>query len=78
MDTSLDLFKTLTRSERQELGRQLWIKHKCCGSLVYPTGVGKTRTALNCIECILKKYPAAMETTFIRVVKVEKLNIKVD
>jgi superfamily II DNA or RNA helicase len=57
MDNSLDLFKQLSRSERQELGRQLWIKHKCCGSLVYPTGVGKTRTALNCIECVLKKYP---------------------
>lgn len=56
MDYSLDLFEPLTRDQRQEIGRQIWIKNKCVGTLVYPTGVGKTRTALNCIESILKKY----------------------
>ena len=40
MDYSLDLFKPLTRDQRQELGRQTWIKNKCRGTLVYPTGVG--------------------------------------
>lgn len=52
----LDLFEPLTRDQRQELGRQIWIKNKCIGTLCYGTGVGKTRTALNCIGSILKKY----------------------
>lgn len=56
MECSLDLFKPLTRDQRQEIGRQTWIKSKCNGTLVYPTGVGKTRTALNCITSVLKKY----------------------
>lgn len=56
MDYSLDLFKPLTRDQRQEIGRQTWIKNKCRGTLVYPTGVGKTRTALNCLQSVLKKY----------------------
>jgi len=56
MDYSLDLFKPLTRDQRQEMGRQAWIKNKCVGTLCYPTGVGKTRTAFNCLESVLKKY----------------------
>lgn len=57
MDDSLDLFKKITRSERQEVGRRTWIQHKCCGTCVWPTGTGKTRLAINCITCILKHYP---------------------
>lgn len=57
MDNSLDLFKPLTRDQRQEIGRQAWIRNKCMGTLVYPTGTGKTRTALNCIQSVTKKYP---------------------
>lgn len=53
----MDLFNPLSRSERQEIGRQNWIKHKCCGTCVWPTGVGKTRLAINCIKSVLKKYP---------------------
>jgi superfamily II DNA or RNA helicase len=51
------LFKIISRDERQEEGRVKWIKNKCRGSLVYPTGVGKTRTALKCLKSVLNKYP---------------------
>lgn len=30
----------MTRDERQEIARVKWIKNKCCGSLVQPTGAG--------------------------------------
>ena len=56
MDNTLDLFK-ITRDQRQEISRQTWIKNKCCGTIVAPTGLGKTRIALNCIKTILSKYP---------------------
>jgi superfamily II DNA or RNA helicase len=51
------LFKILSRDERQEEGRIKWIKNKCVGTLVYPTGTGKTRTALKCLRSVLSKYP---------------------
>lgn len=57
MDDTLKLFEPITRDERQEIARQTWIKNKCCGTMVMPTGFGKTRTAFNCIESVLKKYP---------------------
>ena len=57
MDNTLKLFETISRDERQEIARQTWIKNKCCGTMVMPTGFGKTRTAFNCIESVLKKYP---------------------
>lgn len=56
MDNSLDLFKPLTRDQRQELCRQAWIRNKCIGTIVAPTGLGKTRIALNCIKTILSRY----------------------
>lgn len=46
-----------SRDERQEECRVKWIKNKCRGIVVAPTGVGKTRIALNCIRTILSKYP---------------------
>lgn len=46
-----------TRDERQEQCRIKWIKNKCCGTLVQPTGAGKTITALKCLKSIVKKYP---------------------
>lgn len=48
----------MTRTERQEQCRVSWIKNKCCGTIIAPTGVGKTRIALNCINSVLKKYPS--------------------
>lgn len=35
-----NLFTPLTRDERQEEARVKWIKNKCKGCLVMPTGVG--------------------------------------
>ena len=52
-----DLFKTITRDERQEQCRVRWIKNKCRGTIVASTGFGKTRVGLNCIKTVLKKYP---------------------
>ena len=46
----------MTRDERQEIARIKWIKNKCCGSLVQPTGAGKTVTALKCLKSVLSKY----------------------
>jgi superfamily II DNA or RNA helicase len=48
----------MTRTERQEQCRVSWIKNKCCGTIIAPTGVGKTRIALNCIRSVLNKYPS--------------------
>lgn len=48
----------MTRTERQEQCRVSWIKNKCCGTIIAPTGVGKTRIALNCINSVIKKYPS--------------------
>lgn len=46
-----------TRDERQEESRLKWIRNKCTGTIIAPTGVGKTRIALNCIKSVLKRYP---------------------
>jgi superfamily II DNA or RNA helicase len=51
------LFTNISRDERQEQGRVKWIKNKCRGTLEFPTGVGKTRTALKCLSSVLDKYP---------------------
>ena len=47
----------MTRDERQEIARVKWIKNKCCGCLVQPTGAGKTITALKCLKSIVDRYP---------------------
>lgn len=46
-----------TRDQRQEEARVKWIKSKCVGSIVAPTGVGKTRIGLNCLKSFISKYP---------------------
>lgn len=46
------------RDERQEESRIKWIKNKCNGVFVYPTGFGKTVTALKCLKSVLDKYPS--------------------
>lgn len=48
----------MTRDERQEECRIKWIKNKCVGVLVQPTGAGKTITALKCIKSVIDKYPS--------------------
>lgn len=45
------------RSSRQEELIDIWIKHKCKGTLVCPTGFGKTRVGLLAIEKFQKKNP---------------------
>lgn len=47
----------MTRDERQELARVKWIKNRCIGTLIQPTGCGKTWTALKCLKSVLDKYP---------------------
>lgn len=46
----------MTRDERQEICRVKWIKSKCRGTLIQPTGCGKTVTAIKCIKSVLSKY----------------------
>lgn len=53
----MDLFGFTSRDERQELARRRWIENKCRGTLVFPTGFGKTRIALNCIKSVINKRP---------------------
>lgn len=55
----MDLFGHVSRDERQEQCRVTWIKNKCKGVLVCPTGFGKTRTALNCIQTVVTKRPGS-------------------
>lgn len=52
-----NLFNLVNRDERQEQIRVNWIKNKCRGTLVSPTGFGKTRVALKCLKCVTDKYP---------------------
>lgn len=52
-----DLFTPLTRDERQKQGVISWLQCKGKGTLEYPTGVGKTYTAIKCAKAVLKKYP---------------------
>lgn len=52
-----NLFEPLSRDERQKEGVIKWIKSGCKACLEYPTGVGKTRTAIKGIQQLLKKYP---------------------
>ena len=47
----------MTRDERQEICRVKWIKNKCKGTLIQPTGTGKTFTALKCLKSVIDKYP---------------------
>lgn len=45
------------RTERQLLGIKKWIDSKCVGSCLYPTGFGKTRTALTAVKRFLSRNP---------------------
>lgn len=45
----------MTRDERQDLGVRKWISARCRATLMYATGVGKTRTALKAIKAFMTK-----------------------
>lgn len=45
----------MDRNERQNLGIQKWISVKCRGTLVWATGVGKTRAAIKAIKSFISK-----------------------
>lgn len=47
----------MTRTERQQEAVKKWISNKGKGTVVAPTGAGKTRIALMTIKTVLKKYP---------------------
>ena len=47
----------MTRTERQQECIKCWIKAKGRGTIVAPTGAGKTMVALMTIKALLKKYP---------------------
>lgn len=48
----------MTRTERQQEAVKKWLAAKGKGSIVAPTGVGKSRIALITIKALLKKYPS--------------------
>ena len=52
-----ELFKPLTRTERQKEALHYWIKNSCKGTFEFPTGLGKTFTAIMGIKILVKKYP---------------------
>lgn len=63
----------MDRNERQEEARIKWIKNKCKGAWVFPTGVGKTYAAIKAIKSIVDKYPSI---TFLIVVPTDNLKVQ--
>ena len=53
----LDLFKPISRDQRQLLCKKTWYKNKGCGTIEASTGFGKTRIALNCLSDLNAKRP---------------------
>ena len=47
----------MTRTERQQEAAKKWINKKGRGTIIAPTGSGKTRIALMTIKGLIKKYP---------------------
>lgn len=47
----------MTRDERQAIAKDKWLKSNGIGTLVQPTGCGKTITALKCLKTVLTAYP---------------------
>ena len=66
-------FKKVSRDDRQEECRRKWILNKCRGTLIQPTGCGKTTTALKCLKSVISKYP---EKTILVVVPTDNLKIQ--
>lgn len=63
----------MTRDERQRLGIQKWVNSGCRGTLMWCTGVGKTRAALISIKSYLNKNT---NTKVLVVVPTEHLKIQ--
>lgn len=57
MELSLDLFKPITRDERQHESVTKWLKAKGHASVVACTGLGKTFIAIKAIQRMRKRYP---------------------
>ena len=57
MELSLDLFKPITRDERQHESVTKWLKAKGHASIVACTGLGKTFIAIKAIQRMRKRYP---------------------
>ena len=57
MELSLDLFRPITRDERQHESVTKWLKAKGHASIVAGTGVGKTFIAIKAIQRMRKRYP---------------------
>lgn len=47
----------MTRTERQQEAIKKWISNKGRGTIIMPTGMGKTYTSCMAIKALLKKYP---------------------
>lgn len=47
----------MTRTERQQESIKKWISNKGRGTIIMPTGMGKTHTSCMAIKALLKKYP---------------------
>ena len=56
MEEQLELFKPLTRTDRQKEALRCWIQNKCKGAIVATTGFGKTRIALMGAILLNKKF----------------------
>ena len=47
----------MTRTERQQEAIKKWLAFKGKGTIIMPTGMGKTYTACMAVQALLKKYP---------------------
>lgn len=65
------LFKS--RDERQKEACIKWFSNKCCGSIVAPTGLGKTRIGLRCLKAFIDKYP---QMRFLVIVPTDNLKVQ--
>lgn len=62
-----------SRDERQEEARIKWVRNKCRGCWVFPTGTGKTYAAIKAIKSIVDKYPSIR---FMIVVPTDNLKVQ--
>ena len=62
-----------SRDERQEEARIKWVRNKCRGCWVFPTGTGKTYAAIKAIKSIVNKYPSIR---FMIVVPTDNLKVQ--
>jgi superfamily II DNA or RNA helicase len=63
----------ISRDDKQKECIKYWLKNKACGTMVMPTGFGKTRTALKALKLFIDK---RKDTTFIVVVPTDNLKVQ--